>query len=413
VATAFGGTGYDFPYGVATRTDGTSLVTGRFQNTVAFGGTTLTSAGSYDIFVLCLNPDHSVLWAKSFGGTGKDYGRDVATRADGTVVVVGYFEDTVTFGGMTFTSAADYDTVVLGLSTDGNVIWATVFSGSDTIEGRGVAMRADNTAVVTGHFGRFASTTGGTASFGGTVFTSAGYHDIFVICLSTGGSMMWAKQFGGLSDDKGFGIATRADGTIVVTGSFQHGITFGGTTLAPVGSADCYVVSLDTDGNVVWAKSLGGSGFDYGYGIATRNDGTAVVMGAYNFDIYVFSVNADGSVAWSKQFSASEGRGATVLADGTAVVAGYFQGTVNFGGTTLSSTAGERSSVFIRLNADGSTAWAKAFGGSGSDEGCVVATHTDGTVVAVGAFRNTVRFRCNNPSLTSAGGSDTFVLSFV
>lgn len=351
-AVRFGGSGYDYPFGAAARADGMTMVTGRFQNVVSFGDTTFTSAGGYDIYVLCLDPGHSVVWAKSFGGIGKDYGRNIDTRADGTTLVAGYFQNTVTFGSTTFTSAGNYDIVVFCLDTRGSVVWAKAFGGSGADYGRDIATHADGKAVVTGRFQE-------TVSFSGIALTSADGYDLFIACLHTDGSVAWAKAFGGSGTDYARGIATRSDGTMVVAGSFAGTVNFGGTTLTPVGSSDIIVLSLDTNGNVLWAKSFGGSEYDYAYGIATRADGTAVVMGAFkgtatfcdttftsagDYDIFVLSLDTDGTVAWVKAFGGAgrdEGRGATVHTDGTAVVAGFFEGTVDFGGTGLSSWGGD------------------------------------------------------------------------
>ena len=105
---------------VAVRSDGTAVVTGYFQGTASFGATTLTAAGSVDVFVTSLNGDGSVAWAKAFGGSDYDRGYGVAVRSDGTAVVAGEFRGTASFGATTLTTAGNYDVFVASLGADGS-----------------------------------------------------------------------------------------------------------------------------------------------------------------------------------------------------------------------------------------------------------------------------------------------------
>jgi hypothetical protein len=104
------------------RSDGTAVVTGFFKGTASFGATTLTAAGSYDVFVASLNADGSVAWAKAFGGSSSDDGKAVAVRSDGTAVVTGFFSVTASFGATALTAAYDSsDVFVASLSANGSV----------------------------------------------------------------------------------------------------------------------------------------------------------------------------------------------------------------------------------------------------------------------------------------------------
>ena len=71
-ATQAGGTGYDIGYGISALPDGSSIVTGNFEGTVTFGSTTLISVGSADVFTAKMNADGTWAWATKAGGTGGD-----------------------------------------------------------------------------------------------------------------------------------------------------------------------------------------------------------------------------------------------------------------------------------------------------------------------------------------------------
>ena len=128
----------------------------------------------------------------------------------------------------------------------------------------------------------------------------------------------WAKSAGGASGStNGQSISTDASGNVFVTGDFNvASITFGTTTLTRAGGADIFVVKYDASGNVLWAKSAGGTSSDYADGISTDASGNVLVTGSFasasitfgtttltntlsNFpDIFVVKYDASGNVLW-------------------------------------------------------------------------------------------------------------------
>jgi hypothetical protein len=358
-----------------------------------------------------------------FGGTSNDEVSAVAVRADGSAVVTGYFansatpsdtgaECTATDGtmcGVYVATTADCTMCVTAVNVAANTLtvdvdisepyygdpgWVGVTVGSYikvthavfTCYARVSAYGGGSQLHMEAGHGCIALPTGLAAitvarfgvSFGGsTSFTSAGSYDIFVLSLNADGSTAWAKAFGGTSDDYGYAVAVRADGSAVVTGYFRNTVSFGGSTsLTSAGGADIFVLSLNADGSTAWAKAFGGTSSDYGYGVAVRADGSAVVTGNFvntvsfdgstsltsagNSDIFVLSLDADGSTAWAKAFGGTGGdygHTVAVRADGSAVVTGSFQNTVSFGGSTSFTSAGSYDIFVLSLNADGSNAW--------------------------------------------------------
>ena len=111
-ATQAGGTSVDVSYGVSTLADGSSIVTGRFDGTATFGSTTLTSAGSTDVFVAKVDASGAYAWATKAGGTSGDIGYGLSTLADGSSIVTGQFSGTATFGSTTLTSQGSVDVFV-------------------------------------------------------------------------------------------------------------------------------------------------------------------------------------------------------------------------------------------------------------------------------------------------------------
>ena len=119
-AKSAGGTSSDDEgLGISTDASGNVLVTGFFSSpTITFGSTTLTNAGSRDIFVVKYDASGNALWAKSAGGTSSDdRGFAISTDASGNVLVTGSFQSSsITFGSTTLTNAGSTDIFVAKLN---------------------------------------------------------------------------------------------------------------------------------------------------------------------------------------------------------------------------------------------------------------------------------------------------------
>lgn len=97
---------------LATDRSGDVLLTGYFGSTVTFGTATITSAGSGDVYVAKIDADGNPLWARAGGGPGDEFGASIAVDRWGHPVVVGRFEQTAIFGGGTLTSSGSADVFV-------------------------------------------------------------------------------------------------------------------------------------------------------------------------------------------------------------------------------------------------------------------------------------------------------------
>ncbi|MDY6987422.1 MAG: DUF4347 domain-containing protein, partial [Thermodesulfobacteriota bacterium] len=244
-----GGTDDDFGYGIAIDGSGNSLVTGFFEGTATFGAgetneTTLTSAGTRDIFVAKYAPSGALVWAKKAGGTSRDFGCGIAIDGSGNSLVTGYFQGTATFGAgeaneTTLTSAGNFDIFVAKYAPSGALLWAKQAGGTDDDYGDGIAIDGSGNSLVTGYFEVTATFGAGEANE--TTLISAGSYDIFVAKYAPSGALLWAKKAGGTSRDFGDGIATDGSGNSLVTGYFRETATFGAgeaneTTLTSAGS---------------------------------------------------------------------------------------------------------------------------------------------------------------------------------
>lgn len=231
-----GGVGDDDGFAVAALPDDQVVVTGDFVGSIAFGGLgTMTSAGSNDVFVVCIDSSGNWVWQTSAGGTGADEGFAISTQPDGHAGVTGSFGSTATFGGAPAITAAGADDIfVAEVDPSGSWTWAT--GVGDTLSDSGVAIAAtsDGNYVLGGSFQ-------GSATFGSFALTSAGAEDAFLAELDRAGSFLWAQRGGGTSFEEIRGVAELPDRSFLAVGDFQGSAVFGATTLVSLGSTEVFV----------------------------------------------------------------------------------------------------------------------------------------------------------------------------
>jgi hypothetical protein len=335
--------------GIAVDATGHSTVTGYFTGTAAFGDTTLTSVGEWDVFVARYSPKGEVLWVERVGGAPRSFSSGIAVDATGHSTVTGYFTGTAAFGRHTLTSAGVADIFVARYSPEGEVLWAQR-AGSPTDDlwgretGRGIAVDASGNAYVTGHFQ-------GTAVFGDTTLTSADGQYAFVVKYSSEGGVLWARRAGGV----GTGIAVDAAGHATVTGVFHGTAAFGLHTLTSTPNTENgFVARYSPEGEVLWAQRAGDAGWSECQGVAVDAAGNATVTGSFagtlhtltsagGAEVFVVRYSPEGEVLWAERAapvagsvgSGMYGTGIAVDAAGNATVTGSFSHSATFGPHTL------------------------------------------------------------------------------
>ena len=438
-AKQMGGTSTDGGYSIAVDGSGNVYTTGHFQGTADFdpgaGTFNFTEAGYNDIFVSKLDASGNFLWAKQIVGADPlCRGTYIAVDGNGNVYSTGFFVGTVDFdpgaGTFNLTSAGGYDIFVSKLDASGNFLWAKQMGGAS----RSIVVDESGNVYTTGSFQNTADFDPGTGTFN---LTSAGYNDIFVSKLDSSGNFLWAKQMGGTFTDQGNSITVDGSGNVYTTGSFTDTADFdpgaGTFNLTPTGGFDLFVSKLDASGNFLWAKQMGGasrsivvdeSGNVYTTGsfqnTADFDPGTGtfnLTSAGYN-DIFVSKLDSSGNFLWAKQMGGiyiDGGNSIAVDGSGNVYTTGSFDGTVDFdpGAGIFNLTSAGRIDIFMsKLDASGNFQWAKQMGGASWDYGYSIALDVSGNVYATGSFEGTVDFDpdAGIANLTSAGGDDIFVL---
>lgn len=269
-------------------------------------------------------------------------------------------------------------------------------------------------------------------------------------CTAQTPDWLWAKSMGGTEIDAGNSVAVDASGNVYSTGTFRGTGDFdpGASVfhLTSVGNNDIFISKLDSMGNFIWAKSIGGSsGTDRSFCIALDDSGNVYTtgffsetvdfnpgIGVYNltavgyYDIFVVKLDTAGNFIWAKAMSGpSLDQCQSLVLDhlGTNIyMVGHFRGTTDFdpgpGTFYLTSLSAEEDIYICKINSSGNFIWAKSFTGvSGVDVGLSIAIDPRGSgcLYVTGGFSGVVDFDPGPGvyNLTAAGnGQNIFISKF-
>ncbi len=237
----------------------------------------------------------------------------------------------------------------------------------------------------------------------------------------------WVSSYGGSLNDTGYDMERDQNGDIIVTGAFKGTADFDPSSnvfnLTSAGNFDIYVVKLTALGEFVWAKRMGGSGFDRAHDVEIADNGDIIVsgyfrntvdfdpgMGVHNltssgdFDAYVQRLDQNGNHIWVKPFHGTgydRVNSMDIDGFGNIILAGTFTGSldldpsstqflINSGG--FGAVVGYNSFV-VKLNSLGDFIWGRNTGSTTQNDLCFgVAVDTNGNVYYTGFFKGTVDF---------------------
>ncbi len=249
---------------------------------------------------------------------------------------------------------------------------------------------------------------------------------------------VWAQSAGGTDYDYAFDVSTDAWGNVYLIGSFSSSsITFGSTVLTNtgnVGNADIFITKYDSNGNILWAKSAGGTDDDAASDVSTDAGGNVYVTGYFaspslifgsitltnasagDVDIFITKYDSNGTVIWAKSAGGANGDGAsgvsTDAGENVYVTGSFGSPSITFGSTVLTK-AGYFDIFMAKYDSNGTVIWAKSAGGTNYDAAAGVSTDSEQNVYLTGLFySSSINFGSTVLTNVNSGVGDIFITKY-
>lgn len=323
-------------------------------------------------------------WNYAAGSTWIDEPLCVAVDDSGNVYATGRFSDTVDFdpgpGVTSFSVGSGYSGFYLvKVDALGNFKWAHSLNSINGW-GYGVCVDDSNNVLVAGKF-----TGTGDFDFGPGTFTMSAPNpsNMFVMKVDPNGGLKWAKQITGPTSEAPTSIATKADGSMAITGGFGNSVDFDpGPGIFTLNSTNggAFVLRLDLNGNFLWAGQYrgeckegefdaqgnlyltglanSGSDIDPGPGVSSLPPTTATYTGV------AIKLDPSMNLVWAKPLITSHSvypEGLAVDAWGNIAIGGSYRGTLDLDPGPafhqVTSTQNNHHEFLVKLDTQGNFRW--------------------------------------------------------
>lgn len=266
-----------------------------------------------DYWLVKINSFGAIEWQKAFGTCGEDLLTSLEHSSDGGYWVAGYTRGNASCDKTSINTAANNfpndceantnDYWILKLDSTGNLLYQA---------GVGPGQWADDKSR------SIISTLNGGVIAAGSSYTSyypAILHktQYYITKLNSTCNIQWTKKFGGTGDDIGASIKLLPDGNYICGGSSDSDSSMEKSDPS-FGSFDFWIVKLDTLGNIIWQKTIGGSGSDVLNYISPTFDNGFICGGSSNspisglktsanfgqYDYWIVKLDSIGNIEWQR-----------------------------------------------------------------------------------------------------------------
>ncbi|RYM35596.1 T9SS type A sorting domain-containing protein [Brumimicrobium glaciale] len=269
------------------------------------GDKTSANYGGSDLWILSLDNSNSLEWQKSFGGNSDDLFAKMIGTSDGSVLVGSYSSSGVS-GNKTSLNKGGVDFWIIKMDDIGNEIWQKTYGGSGNEYLSDMIELADGSVLLVG--------TSDSPISGNKTEDTYGLSDYWLVKIDGNGNVLWDKTFGGNDEDGATSIVIDENENIFISGSSKSPIS-GLKTGASYGSYDMWVLMLDTNGNLLWDKTIGGDNGDLssnlilidnqvfviGYSLSGIS-GTKTEPSRGSFDIWMTKLDQNGNILSDKTY---------------------------------------------------------------------------------------------------------------
>lgn len=429
-ARSAGGPGLDYIREIVTDNSGNIYAIGDFDSTsISFDNIQLFNDLERDAFVVKYSADGNIVWAKNIFGNSdinKVFGLDLTIDTDGNLYVIGNFSsDSLTVGNIKLANRGGTDLFLANIDNNGSVVWAKSAGGEGHDYGNGIEVDNNNSVYITGSF------VSDSINFDSNILLNPNtFSYIFLVKYDENGNVIWAKKEGGDNSSSGLELEINLNDEIILTGQFLSTLTVGSYNLVSEGGTDILTAKYDSNGNIIWAKSMGSYNSDAALDLASDASGNVIVVGEFSFApyfvysedtlfcnsgfcSYTIKIDSSGNYLWGKSVSGSTTYNAEVDQNRNIFIWGsYVTPTISFGNINLTNNGVAHDMFLVKYDENGEEIWGKGFGGEVSDYASGLKLDSDGNIIIAGVFQST-NLNIEAFSFVNIGMNDIFIAKLV
>ena len=335
---------------------------------------------------------------KTYGGTGVETVSCVLAVEGGGYILAGTTSSAKS-GDVSKRTNGGADFWVLKITESGEKVWDKTYGGSGNEAPGGIVKASDGGYVISGV----------TASFAGGDVTKGKVgqgSDAWILKINEDGSKVWDKTYGGIQDERMYGMLGTSDGGYIVIGYTFKGSSGGDVTRVSYGVTNMWILKVDVNGDKEWDKTYGGytsTSFECANEIVEASDGGYLLVGYTEStqggnvskgtnggrDIWIVKIDEDGTKLWDKTY------GGNRTDEATKVIATEDGGYIIFGNTNSFAAAQYGGDVTVgsywmgcwtfKIDQAGEMVWDKTYAGGAYDDYILDAVKTpDGGYIMVG-----------------------------
>jgi len=386
----YGGSGEDCACSIFQDKDGGYILAGYSSSKNI---KSVKNHGKKDCYIIKLDLKGNIIWQKMYGGSDEDWASSIQQTKDGGYIVAGS-SSSKDIPGLKNHGSEDF--YIIKLDLKGNIIWQKMYGGNGEDWASSIYQTKDGGYILSGYTN--------SNNISGMKYKDKYYEYFYVLKLDSKGDIQWQNLFGGsqMEGEKefiesAFSIQQTDDEGYIITGPS------GAKDIPGVknnGNCDYFILKLDSDGNIIWQKMYGGSGYDNAFSIQQTEDGGYIVAGFSDstdipgiknngyMDIYIIKIDLKGNIIWQKMYGGSGYDKAFSIQqteDGGYIIAGLSDSTDIPG---LKNNGGD-SIYIIKINLKGDIIWQRIYGGSDYDCAYSIFQDKDGGYIVAGESYST------------------------
>ena len=349
---SFGGSNDDEANDIINTSDGGFMVIG--SSTSSDGLIQKKMGLESDIILMKFDSDKSIEWVKNYGGSKDDRGQSVVEVSGIGYALLGY---SMSNDGDASNNEGFHDNWVILIDSKGDIIWEKSYGFSGHDHAYNIIKTKDGNLFFNGFLDVTASRgLGSTKKVGKSIKHGVG--EFWCHKIDLDGNILWRKYFGGTNNDRSYDSVETSDGDFLIVGSSESNDI---DISSPKGSYDIWVIKLSSNGDLLWERSYGGSKYETANSIIQSADKKIHILGSTlsndknisfqmgSSDFWLLTIDSDGNLLSEQTFGGSnfdKGKKIEIDSKDNLWLTGYSR-SIDF---DLSSNKGKNDAVLIQLS---------------------------------------------------------------